>query len=155
MTGIRSTGFTSSPSLADYLVGELHDKCELELENDPKAVDSRPESSWPGWWKRPFDNDGLIKDSPDYGRIICFCENISRGEIAQHLDSPLKPRTLDAIKRRTRAQMGRCQGFDCQITIAEIISEHCCIPLNKITKRGPGSEIVYEATTAVTLEAKE
>jgi len=155
VTGIRSTGFTSSPSLADYLVGELHDKCELELENDPKAVDSRPESSWPGWWKRPFDNDGLIKDSPDYGRIICFCENISRGEIAQHLDSPLKPRTLDAIKRRTRAQMGRCQGFDCQITIAEIISEHCGIPLNKITKCGPGSAVAYEATAAVALEAKE
>jgi glycerol-3-phosphate dehydrogenase len=60
----------------------------------------------------------------------------------KHLDSPLKPRTLDAIKRRTRAQMGRCQGFDCMVSVAEIISEHCKIPLNKITKRGPGSEII-------------
>jgi len=155
VTGIRSTGFTSSPSLADYLAKELHDKCGLQLESDPKAVDSRPESSWPGWWKRPFANNGLIQKSPDFGRIICYCENISRGEIIQHLDSPLKPRTLDAIKRRTRAQMGRCQGFDCQIKIAEIISEHCGIPLERITKRGPGSEIVSEATATVILGAKE
>ena len=155
VTGIRSTGFTSSPSLADYLVEELRDKCELGLEDDPKAVNSRPESSWPGWWERPFAENGLIKKSPDFGRIVCYCENISRGEITQHLDSPLKPRTLDAIKRRTRAQMGRCQGFDCQIHIAEIISEHCGIPLDKITKRGPGSEVVSEATATVALGAKE
>jgi len=58
------------------------------------------------------------------------------------LDSPLKPVSLDSIKRRTRAQMGRCQGFDCQINVAEIISKHCDIPLEKITKRGPGSEII-------------
>ena len=112
-------------------------------------MDSRPESSWPGWWKRPYANNGLVEGNPDYGRIVCYCENISRGEIVRHLDSPLKPRTLDAIKRRTRAQMGRCQGFDCQIIIAEIISEHCGIPLDKITKCGPGSEVVCDATTAV------
>jgi len=154
VTGIRSTGFTSSPSLADYLVRELHEKCELKLEKDPEAVDSRPESSWPGWWERPYSRNGLIKESPDYGKIICTCENISRGEISRHLDSPLQPRTLDSIKRRTRAQMGRCQGFDCQILIAEIISEHCDIPLNKVTKRGPGSEIVYDATTIVATEER-
>jgi glycerol-3-phosphate dehydrogenase len=55
------------------------------------------------------------------------------------------PRTLDSIKRRTRAQMGRCQGFDCMITIAEIISKHCEIPLEQITKRGPGTEIASTA----------
>ena len=59
----------------------------------------------------------------------------------------MKPVTLDAIKRRTRAQMGRCQGFDCQINIAEIISEHSDIPLNKITKRGPGSELIPDTKT--------
>jgi len=147
VTGIRSTGFTSSPTLADYLVEELHEKCGLNLEKNPEALDSRPESNWPGWWKRPFANRELIKKCPDFGRVVCYCEHISRGEIIQHLDSPLKPRTLDAIKRRTRAQMGRCQGFDCQIKVAEIISEHCGIPLNKITKRGPGSEIIPAATT--------
>jgi len=148
VTGVRSTGFTSSPALAEYLVDELHEKCGLQLQKDPKALDFRPESTWPGWWKRPFANGELTKKCPDFGKIICYCENISRGEITGHLDSPLKPRTLDAIKRRTRAQMGRCQGFDCQIKVAEIISEHCSIPLNKVTKRGPGSEIVPATTVA-------
>ena len=154
VTGIRSTGFTSSPALAEYLVKELNKKCGLRLENNPNALDSRPESSWPGWWKRPFSNGELLKKRPDFGRIICYCEQISRGEIIDHLDSLLKPRTLDAIKRRTRAQMGRCQGFDCQVHVAEIISEHCGIPLNKITKRGPGSEIV-PAAIATGYEGKD
>jgi len=142
VSGIRSTGFTSSPALAEYLISELHEKSGLNLEVNLAAIDSRSESSWPGWWKRPYSNNELVKEFPEYGRVVCYCEQISLGEIIQHLDSQLKPRTLDAIKRRTRAQMGRCQGFDCMVTVAEIISNHCNIPLNKITKRGPGSEII-------------
>ena len=142
VSGIRSTGFTSSPALAEYLIGELHEKLGLNLNVNPVAIDSRSESSWPGWWKRPYSNNELVKESPEYGRVVCYCEQISLGEIIQHLDSPLKPRTLDAIKRRTRDQMGRCQGFDCMVNVAEIISNYCNIPLNKITKRGPGSEII-------------
>ena len=146
VSGIRSTGFTSSPALAQYLISELQIKLGLNLEVNPEAVDSRSESSWPGWWKRPYSNNELVKKSPEYGRIVCYCEQISHGEIIQHLDSLLKPRTLDAIKRRTRAQMGRCQGFDCMVNVAEIVSNHCNIPLNKITKRGPGSEIISTET---------
>ena len=149
VTGIRSTGFTSSPALAEYLIEELRDKCGLHLHEDPEALDSRPESRWPGWWKKPFADSEMINNSPDYGRIICYCENVSRGEVIHHLDSPLKPRTLDAIKRRTRTQMGRCQGFDCQVQVAKIISDHCGIPLNKITKNGPGSEMACDATAVV------
>ena len=84
----------------------------------------------------------LLDKRSDYGHIVCYCEHISKGEIIDALDSPLRPRTLDAIKRRTRIQMGRCQGFDCHVHIAEIISEHCGIPLEMISKNGPGSELV-------------
>ena len=146
VSGIRSTGFTSSPALAEYLIDEMQKEFGLNLEVNHEANDIRPESSWPGWWKRPYSDNAFVKDSPEFGRVVCYCEQISRGEIIQHLDSPLKPRTLDAIKRRTRAQMGRCQGFDCMVNVAEIISNHCNIPLNKITKRGPGSEIISAAT---------
>jgi glycerol-3-phosphate dehydrogenase len=85
---------------------------------------------------------------------VCYCEQITRGDVIQHLDSPLKPRTLDSIKRRTRAQMGRCQGFDCMVNIAEIISDHCEVPLDKISKRGPGSEIAQSLTSNYSDEAK-
>ncbi len=143
VSGIRSTGVTSCPKLAEYLIEGLKKECGLELKPNPRAVvDNRPESSYPGWWKHPFEQPGLIESRPDYGKIICNCENISRGEIIDALDSPLKPFTLDAIKRRTWTQTGRCQGFDCTVKIAKIISDHCHIPLDKITKNGPGSEIV-------------
>lgn len=143
VAGIRSTGFTSSPALSEYLIEMLHKELGLVLELDPGAVDSRPESKWPGWWKRPYEKEGTVKETPDFGKIVCFCEQITRGEIIEHLDSPLKPRTLDSIKRRTRTQMGRCQGFDCMTNVAGIISEHCKISFNKVTKCGPGSEISF------------
>ncbi len=142
VTGIRSTGFTSFPALADYLVQLLADKCELSLSPDANAVDGRPESSWPGWWSKPIENTQRIKERPEYGQTVCFCEHISRGEIIDALDSPLKPRTLDAIKRRTRALTGRCQSFECQLGVAEIISRHFGMGLNEITKYGPGTAII-------------
>lgn len=143
VAGIRSTGFTSSPASAEYLIDLLHKELGLQLELNSSAVDSRSEEKWPGWWKREYEKEGVVKENPDFGEIICFCEQITRGEIIGHLDSSLNPRTLDSIKRRTRAQMGRCQGFDCMINVAGIISEHCKIPVNRITKCGPGSEITF------------
>jgi glycerol-3-phosphate dehydrogenase len=140
ITGIRSTGFTSSPALADHLVEGLAKHCQLPLASSPTAIDSRPETTWPGWWQKPFLNDERYRS--DYGRIVCFCENISQGEIIDALDSPLRPRTLDAVKRRTRAQMGRCQGFDCQMHIAEIISQHCGIAISQVWKNSPESALV-------------
>jgi glycerol-3-phosphate dehydrogenase len=142
VSGIRSTGVTSCPALADYLIEGLVKENGLSLKKNPDAIDSRPDSSWPGWWKRPYELNDAIKKRPDYGQIVCNCEDISRGEIIDALNSPLKPFTLDAIKRRTWTQTGRCQGFDCTVKIAKIISEVCQIPLSKITKNGPGSEIV-------------
>ena len=148
VAGIRSTGFTASPALADYLIDGLRSQCGLSPESDTHAVKERTEGCWPGWWRRPLDH---TKPStvmrPDYGQMVCYCEQISRGEVLDALDSPLKPHTLDAIKRRTRAQMGRCQGFYCHVRLAEIISEHFEIPLNRITKRGPGSELISSGTT--------
>ncbi len=141
VSGIRSTGVTSSPALAEYLIDGLVKNCGLKLIKNPTAVNSRSENSYPGWWKKPFLDDNLIKKRPDYGRIICNCEDISQGEIVDALNSPLRPFTLDAIKRRTMARTGRCQGFDCTVKIIELISEHQNIPINKITKNGPGSEI--------------
>ena len=140
VAGIRSTGFTSAPALAQHLIGLLENEMGLALEKKDGAIDSLPEDHWPGWYKPRYNDPEKVKQNPDYGKIICFCEQIALGDIIQHLDSPLKPRTLDAIKRRTRAQMGRCQGFDCMVNVAQTISEHCGIPLETITKGGPGSE---------------
>lgn len=135
--GIRSTGLTSSPALAGHLVEALAEHCGLRLKENPDSIDGR--DCWPGWRSRPFENSELVRQRADYGRIVCGCESISRGEIIDALDSPLKPRTLDAVKRRARTQTGRCQGFECQVRVAEIIASHCGISLESITKKGPGS----------------
>ncbi len=142
LAGIRSTGLTASISTAQYVVRQMKEQCGLELRKKETASDSRPETKWPGWWSRPFDDPQRIVERPDYGRIVCSCENISRGEIQDAIDSCRGAATLDGIKRRTRVLTGRCQGFNCCIPVAEMISHHFRIPLANVTKRGPGSEFI-------------
>ena len=67
---------------------------------------------------RPYQDGELIGRDPDYGRIVCFCERVTRGEIDAALDSPIPPADADGLRRRTRALMGRCQGFFCGAEIA-------------------------------------
>jgi glycerol-3-phosphate dehydrogenase len=86
--------------------------------------------------------DELIKTDSRYGKIICRCENITEGEIIDAINSPLKPTSIDAIKRRTRAGMGRCQGGFCALKVMELISKERNIPLDKICKENIGSEII-------------
>lgn len=143
LTGIRSTGLTSSIALAEYVIQGLADHCGMDLAADTAAENSRPEEAWPEWASpRPYEVEKKLKHHPDYARLVCHCEHISKQEIINALDSPLHPRTIDAIKRRTRTTSGRCQGGYCGTHIAEIISHHCGIGLDKITKKGPGSEIL-------------
>ena len=141
VTGVRSTGLTTSNSLARHLVDGMQKELGLELSSDTVALDARPESAWPGWWRRPFE-DGAPDARADHGCAVCFCEVISEGEIRDALDSPIRPRTMDALKRRTRALMGRCQGFDCQVPLAELVSGHTGIGIEQLTNNGPGSELV-------------
>jgi len=145
VTGVRSTGLTGSIALAEHVANGIREQCQLRLTPRAGAVDHRAPTCWPGWWRPPYDDAARVTARPNYGRITCFCENISEGEIVDAFDSPLKPRTLDGVKRRTRAMMGRCQGFDCAPAVCELLSRHCGIPLGKITKKGPGSEVVAPA----------
>ncbi len=139
VTGIRSTGLTSSFMLARYIIDGMKEQSGLNLIRNTKAKNSRDESSWPGWWKPPYENEDKLASCPDYGKMICYCENISSGELRDALCSPLSPQTTDALKRRTRAHMGRCQGFNCGVPIIETVRDHSEIPMASVTKRGPGS----------------
>lgn len=142
LAGIRSTGLTASISTAQYVIDRLRTECGMSLHRNERAVDSRAECKWPGWWRRPFDDPQRVAAGPDYGRIVCSCENISRGEIQDALASSAGTATLDGLKRRTRVLTGRCQGFNCGVPVAEMISRHFQIPLPAVTKRGPGTEFI-------------
>jgi glycerol-3-phosphate dehydrogenase len=138
INGIRSTGLTAGLGIADYVLKNMQSKCGLNLIRKPDAKDSRPDSDYPKWADpRPFENKMVLEKNKDYGAMVCFCEQISRQEIIDAIRSPLIPRTIDSIKRRTRSAMGRCQGFNCRTVIAELISQECNIPFHQVNKKGP------------------
>jgi glycerol-3-phosphate dehydrogenase len=118
--GIRSTGLTASMALAEHarvlLAGAgLALKARDDLPDPPRMPnigEARP---------RPYQRDDLIAADPEYGTIVCFCERVSRGEIRDALASPVPPRDLDGLRRRTRAGMGRCQGFYCGAEVGALM----------------------------------
>ena len=81
------------------------------------------------------EQNELIKKDPNYGKIVCRCENVTEGEIREAIRRPLGARTLDGIKRRTRAGMGRCQAGFCTPRTMEILEEMTGISPEDIRKR--------------------
>ena len=88
------------------------------------------------------DRQVLISAKPEYGQIICRCEMISEGEIIDAIRRPLGARSLDGVKRRTRAGMGRCQAGFCSPRTMEILERETGIPMNALTKCGGDSKII-------------
>ena len=118
--GIRSTGVSAAMGIAEY-VGELLSEAGLSL--TPKADFKSVKMPYIGDANpRPYQNAALIAANPDYGKIICHCEKVTLGEIKAAIHSPIPPRTVDALRRRTRALQGRCQGFNCQATLVDILA---------------------------------
>ena len=85
-----------------------------------------------------------IAEDPRYGHVICRCETITEAEIVRAIHTEPKARSVDAIKRRLRAGMGRCQGGFCSPRIVEILARELGVPVETITKNEPGSEIIVD-----------
>lgn len=92
------------------------------------------------------ERDKYIKQNPDYGEIVCRCEEISKGEIIDALRRPIVVPHIDAIKRRVRPGMGRCQGGFCSPLVVDIISKECNIPTEEVTKKGSTSNMFFGKT---------
>jgi len=110
--GIRSTGLTASMALAEH-ARALLSQAGLELASRTDLPEAPRMPNIGETFARPYERVDLIEHDPEYGRIVCFCERVTRGEIRDALASPLPPVDLDGLRRRTRATMGRCQGFYC------------------------------------------
>ena len=91
----------------------------------------------------------MISDNPAYGKIVCRCEKITEGEILDALRTNPKATDLDGIKRRTRAQMGRCQGGFCAPYITELLAREHGIPYEEVTKFGGKSFNIIGKTKEV------
>ena len=115
--GIRSTGLSASMAIAEHVRGELGAAgLPLEEKAEPPPRFRMPNIGEVG--ERAYQRAELIERDPDYGRIVCFCERVTSGEIRDALNGPVPAVDLDGLRRRTRAHMGRCQGFFCGAEIA-------------------------------------
>ena len=117
--GIRSTGLTAGMAIAEHGV-ELLRAAGLSLTPKPELP---PPPRLPNLGEtsvRPYQDAERISNDPAYGRVVCFCERVTEGEIRDAFASPLPPPTLDGLRRRTRALNGRCQGFFCAAHVAEL-----------------------------------
>ncbi len=120
VAGIRSTGLSASLGIAEYVSGLMAD-AGLPLagraEPDPPVM---PYIGQAG--TRPHQDPAAIAADPEYGTIVCHCERVTRGEIRDALAGPLPPADIDGLRRRTRVLNGRCQGFYCAATVAQLFA---------------------------------
>jgi glycerol-3-phosphate dehydrogenase len=110
--GIRSTGLTASMALAEHVRALLEEHGVAPgVRNDLPETPRMPNIGEA--FTRPYEREDLIAADPLYGRVVCFCERVTAGEIRDAMHSPIPPCDVDGLRRRTRALMGRCQGFFC------------------------------------------
>lgn len=145
--GIQSPGLASAPAIAEdvekitcSVLSKLIDlRLNINFKPYRKGIPNLKEMNFE-------ERNRLIKTNPDYGEIICRCEEVSKGEIVDALSSPIPVKSLDALKRRVRPGMGRCQGGFCTPLVMKIISQHKGMSMTSITKKGGSSNIVLEET---------
>lgn len=135
VTGICSPGLTAAPAIAEYVCELMgisgKEKKMIRRKNYPTIKSLNVKAL-----------NKLIKKDSAYGKIVCRCETISEGEIINAINSPLKPISVDGIKRRTRAGMGRCQGGFCFMRVIELIARERKMPIEKVLKENSNSNII-------------
>lgn len=137
--GIESPGIASSPAIGEMIAELLRDKMDLIEKED--FVSTRQGIKDPSTLSME-ERNALIKENPAYGNIICRCEMVTEGEIIDAINRPLGAKSLDGVKRRTRAGMGRCQSGFCAPRTMEILARECGMSMFDITKAGGKSQIV-------------
>ena len=137
--GIESPGLSSAPAIGEMVADILKKKYDLkEKEN---FVSTRKGIADLNAMSLEERNE-YIRRNPAYGNIICRCEMVSEGEIIDAIKRPVGARSLDGVKRRTRAGMGRCQAGFCSPRTMEILARELETPIGKITKCGGDSRII-------------
>lgn len=141
--GIESPGLTSAPAIGEALAKEIAEKLALpdneQFQPRRKGVTHVSELSFE-------ERAELIRKEPAYGAIVCRCEQVSEGEILEAIHGVIGAKTLDGVKRRCRAGMGRCQAGFCSPRVMELLSRELGLSYPEIRKNGTASQIVLEKT---------
>ena len=144
LSGVRSTGLTLSAAMGKYVVQQMqyHGAGLAYKQNfiaKHKGIVKFNECS-------REEQEALIQENPLYGNVICRCETITEAEILQAIHRPLGARSMDAVKRRVRAGMGRCQAGFCGPKVLEILARELGCDPTQINKNNPGSYMVTGKT---------
>lgn len=137
--GIESPGLTAAPAIGRKASEDLAEM--LGLDDNPAFQPKRQ------GFRKPFEMSKeeyreLIKKDPSYGRIVCRCESVTEGEIRDAIRRKVGAKSLDGVKRRVRAGMGRCQSGFCSPRVMEILAEELNIPVSEVTKKDGWSRII-------------
>lgn len=143
VAGIESPGLSAAPAIGVYVKDLV--KKQLKLVEKDNYIKTRKSMTYFQDASIEEKNEIIKKDS-SFGRIICRCETVTEGEILEALRTNPKPNDLDGIKRRTRAQMGRCQGGFCMPYIVKLIAQETGVKIEDVTKNGNGSNLIYSKT---------
>ncbi len=137
--GIESPGLSSAPAIGE-MVAQIVTGI-LNLQDDPNFLGTRKGILDPK--TLPMEEyNALIRENPAYGTVICRCETVTEGEILDAIRRVPGARSIDGVKRRTRAGMGRCQGGFCSPRVLEILSRELGLPMGEITKSGGNSRLI-------------
>ena len=141
--GIESPGLTSAPAIGEWMAEKIVEKLRKTQKVDEKKDFQETRKDIPNIASMDqAEAAALIAENPAYGTVICRCEKVTEGEIIDAIRRPLGARSLDGIKRRTRAGMGRCQAGFCSTKVMEILARELGIPLEEVTKAGGDSRML-------------
>ena len=137
--GIESPGLTSAPAIAQMLAEQIAKENNLSEKAEWKPA---PRREKPFYAMTLEERVAIVQKDPGYGTLVCRCEEVTEAEIRAAIRRPVGARTIDAVKRRTRAGMGRCQGGFCSPRVLEILSEELGIDPTEVTKCGGDSRLL-------------
>lgn len=137
--GIESPGLTSAPAIGEAIREIVIAKTQASLKKDFNPIRKNIVKFSEATEEERIE---LIKKDRRYGKIVCRCENVTEAEIVEAICAPIGAKTVDGIKKRTRAGMGRCQAGFCINRVVEILAEELNIGLEEVTKFGGDSRIL-------------
>lgn len=143
LAGIKSPGLSAAAAIGEEAVRMLGEQ-GLCVQSNPHFVSHRRRIRFKEL--SPEKKNALIQENSAYGRVICRCETITEGEILACLHTPIPPVSVDGVKRRCNAGMGRCQGGFCGPRIVEILSRELGIPPTRVHQERTNSNIIVEMT---------
>ena len=137
---VGSPGLTAAPAIAERIVKMLGD---LGITTEMKDNFDERRTAWPRFETAALrEKEGLIDRNPSYGKVICRCEQVTEAELLEAIRRGAD--TMDAVKHLTRAGMGRCQGGFCGPAVLKHLSTQLGIGATQVTKKGDGSQWLYQ-----------